>query len=80
MPTQTFISIVLGIFVTVRGHHDHGNLRERRTFNWDWLQFRRFILLFSWWEAWHHAGRHGPGDTYSRFENYIIQKSSSKEI
>jgi hypothetical protein len=40
------------------------------------LQFQRFSLLSSWWEAWEHPGRHGAGEGA---ENSTSLSSDSKE-
>lgn len=38
---------------------------KKKSFNWFLLLFQRFILLWSWHEAWQHAGRHDTGEVES---------------
>ena len=47
---------VLGFLLLWR-HHDHGNSYKGKHLFGAGLQFQRFRLLSSWWEAWQQAGR-----------------------
>ena len=60
----------------MKRHHDQGNSYKGQHLTGAGLQFQRFSLLLSWWEAWQYEGRHGFGGAKS---SVSWSKSSQEE-
>lgn len=50
----TMVSVLVGVSIAIKRHHDHGNTYKEKTFSWGWLTYS-----FRGSVHYHHVRKHG---------------------